>query len=61
MGRPHKSFERINRIFPECISKLDAKTLSEEEKHQRALFIAFCLRVCELLATLRNQDKGGAQ
>lgn len=61
VGRPHKSFARINRIFPECIAKLNDEALSEEEKRQRALFIQFCLRVCEILATPRVPEKGSAR
>jgi len=61
MGRPYKSYERINRIFFECIAKLNDETLSEKEKQERALFIQNCLRVCEQLAAQRTQDKGGAR
>jgi len=60
MGRPYKNFERINRLFPRCIETLSAETITESEKHQRELFIAFCLRVCEMIATQHTPDKGGA-
>lgn len=47
MGRPPKSFERINRIFPECIDKLDSETLSESERAERATMIENCMKVCK--------------
>lgn len=61
IGRPYKSFERINRIFPECLAKLDTEQLSDAEKREREQFIMFCLRVCEIIAAQRTPDKGGAQ
>ena len=61
IGRPYKSFERINRIFGQCLAKLDDQTLSERERQERAQFIQNCRRVCDHVATQRTQDKGGAQ
>jgi len=58
LGRPHISFTRINRIFPECIAKLDVEHLSESEKRERELFIQNCQRVCEHLASQPPQQKG---
>ena len=57
-GRPHKSFERINRIFGQCLAKLDDHTLSDAEKQQRELFIAFCLRVCAMSASQPPRQEG---
>ena len=57
-GRPHKSYERINRIFGQCLAKLDDQTLSEKERQERAQFIMFCLRVCEMIATKRAGQEG---
>lgn len=58
VGRPHKSFERINRIFPECIEKVEDNSLSAEEQRERAQFIAFCRRVCAMSATQPPQQEG---
>ena len=48
IGRPYKSFERINRIFPECIEKLEDRTLSPEEKRARQTFVQYCFKVCSM-------------
>lgn len=53
-GRPFKSFERINRIFPECIDKLEDESLSESERAERATMIENCMKVCKWL--LRKQQ-----
>lgn len=46
-GRPFKSYARINRIFPECIDKLEDESLSESERAERATMIENCLKVCK--------------
>ena len=58
MSRPFKSYERINRIFPECIAKLDTAHLSDAERRERELFIAFCLRVCAMFASQPPRQEG---
>lgn len=58
IGRPYKSFERINRIFGQCLAKLDDQTLSEKEKQERAQFIQNCQRVCDHLAAKRTVQEG---
>lgn len=54
-GRPFKSYARINRIFPECIEKLDNDTLTESERAERETMIENCLRVCKWFA---RKEKG---
>ena len=57
-GRPHKSYERINRIFGRCLAKLDDQTLSDAERQQRELFIENCLRVCAKATTQPPRQEG---
>lgn len=54
-GRPFKSYERINRIFPECIKKLDDDTLTELERAEREKMIENCLKVCKWV--VRKQEE----
>lgn len=56
-GRPFKSYARINRIFPECIDKLEDESLSESEKQERATMIENCMKVCKLAKVLRGGDQ----
>ena len=57
-GRPHKSYERINRIFGQCLAKLDDQTLPEKERQERAQFIQNCRRVCDHVASQPPQQEG---
>jgi len=59
IGRPPKYYERINRLFPECIDKLDDPSLSDKEKEERAAMIDNCLRVCKWFA--RKQKGEGIE
>lgn len=56
MGRPPKSYERINRIFPECIDKLEDESLSESERAERATMIENCLKVCKWFVRKQQQS-----
>lgn len=56
-GRPFKSFERINRIFPECIDKLDDESLSESERAERAAMIENCMKVCKWLVRKQQSEQ----
>lgn len=55
-GRPFKSYARINRIFPECIDKLEDESLSESERAERATMIENCLKVCKFAKVLNGGE-----
>lgn len=57
MGRPFKSYERINRIFPECIDKLEDESLSESERAERATMVENCMKVCKWFARKQQSEQ----